>query len=67
MEQINTDKKLTRKEAAKELSISPQTLANWASTGRVKIPFHKIGTRKVFYFKSDIDAYISSTRMTHTQ
>lgn len=48
MEQIKSDKKLTRKEAAKELSISPQTLANWASTGRVKIPFHKIGSRKVF-------------------
>ncbi|MEQ5221409.1 MULTISPECIES: helix-turn-helix transcriptional regulator [Providencia] len=67
MKQINVDKKLTRKEAAIELSISPQTLANWASNGRVQIPFYKIGKRKVFYYKSDIDAYIASTRTTHTQ
>lgn len=67
MQQIKSDKKLTRSEAAKELCVSPQTLANWASNGRVKIPFHKIGSRKVFYFKSDIDAYIASTRTTHTQ
>lgn len=67
MEQINTDKKLSRKEAARELCISPQTLANWASTGHVKIPYYKIGKKKVFYYKSDIDAYIASTRTTHTQ
>lgn len=67
MQQIKSDKKLTRSEAAKELCVSPQTLANWASNGRVKIPFHKIGKRKVFYYKSDIDAYIASTRTTHTQ
>ncbi|QNP22250.1 helix-turn-helix transcriptional regulator [Providencia rettgeri] len=59
------DRRLTRKEAAKELEVSPQTLANWASTGRVNIPYHKIGKRIVFYYKSDIDAYIASTRTNH--
>ncbi|GAB1439017.1 hypothetical protein MASR2M36_17790 [Providencia sp.] len=59
------DIRLTREEAAKEVGVSPQTLANWASNGRVNIPYHKIGKRKVFYYKSDIDAYIASTRTVH--
>lgn len=58
-------KKLTRSEAAEHLGVNPQTLANWAHTGRVKIPFHKVG-RKVIYFKSDLDAYLDSTRRTQT-
>nr|WP_314264304.1 helix-turn-helix domain-containing protein [uncultured Moellerella sp.] len=67
MQEIKLDKKLSRKEAAHELCISPQTLANWASNGKVDIPYHKIGKRKVFYYKSDIDSYIASTRITHSQ
>lgn len=58
-------KKLTRSEAAEHLGVNPQTLANWAHTGKVKIPFHKVG-RKVIYFKSDLDAYLDSTRRTQT-
>ncbi|MQA46681.1 helix-turn-helix domain-containing protein [Klebsiella pneumoniae] len=58
-------KKLTRSEAADHLGVNPQTLANWAHTGKVKIPFHKVG-RKVIYFKSDLDAYLESTRRTQT-
>ncbi|HAS1036918.1 TPA: helix-turn-helix domain-containing protein [Enterobacter cloacae] len=58
-------KKLTRKEAAAHLGVNPQTLANWAHTGRVKIPFHKVG-RKVIYFKADLDIYLDSTRRTQT-
>lgn len=58
-------KKLTRSEAADHLGVNPQTLANWAHTGKVKIPFHKVG-RKVIYFKSDLDAYLDSTRRTQT-
>lgn len=64
---IKSDKKLSRKEAAKELCVSPQTLANWASNGKIDIPYHKIGKRKVFYYQSDIDAYIASTRTTHAE
>lgn len=60
-----SDKRLTRSEAAQHLGVNTQTLANWAHTGRVKIPFHKVG-RKVIYFKSDLDAYLDSTRRTQT-
>lgn len=58
--------KLTRKEAAAELGVSPQTLANWASTGRVSIPFYKVGRKKVIYHKSDLEAYLESVRQTQT-
>ena len=61
----NFSKRLTRNEAAAHLGVNPQTLANWAHTGKVKIPFHKVG-RKVIYFKSDLDAYLDSTRRTQT-
>ncbi|EPT0315195.1 helix-turn-helix domain-containing protein, partial [Escherichia coli] len=54
-----------RKEAAEHLGVSVQTLANWACTGKVKIPFHKLG-RKVLYMRSDLDAYLASTRRTQT-
>lgn len=60
-----TDEKFTRPEAASHLGVTAQTLANWASTGRVKIPFHKVG-RKVIYMKSDLDSYLASTRRTQT-
>ncbi|WP_238875640.1 helix-turn-helix domain-containing protein [Klebsiella quasipneumoniae] len=60
-----SQKKLTRSEAAIELGVTSQTLANWAHTGRVQIPFHKVG-RKVIYLKSDLDAYLASTRRTQT-
>lgn len=39
----NFSKRLTRNEAAAHLGVNPQTLANWAHTGKVKIPFHKVG------------------------
>ncbi|EME3609786.1 helix-turn-helix domain-containing protein [Yersinia enterocolitica] len=61
-----TEKKLTRKEAAAELGVSPQTLANWACTGCVSIPFYKVGKKKVIYHKSDLDAYLASVRQTQT-
>ncbi|MEH0864192.1 helix-turn-helix domain-containing protein [Phytobacter diazotrophicus] len=61
----NPSKKLTRSEAADHLGVNPQTLANWAHTGKVKIPFHKVG-RKVIYVKADLDAYLDSTRRTQT-
>ncbi|BBV29158.1 helix-turn-helix domain-containing protein [Citrobacter freundii] len=65
LSEIKNSKKLTRSEAAELLGVNPQTLANWAHTGKVKIPFHKVG-RKVIYFKSDLDAYLDSTRRTQT-
>lgn len=62
---LKTPCRLTRSEAAHYLGVTPQTLANWASTGKVQIPHYKIG-RKVIYFQSDLDAYLASTRRTQT-
>ncbi|ECJ2476122.1 helix-turn-helix domain-containing protein [Salmonella enterica] len=56
------DKRMTRQEAADYIGVCSGTLANWASTGRVQIPFYKAGLSKVLYYKSDLDAYIESTR-----
>ncbi|ELJ4218298.1 helix-turn-helix domain-containing protein [Salmonella enterica] len=56
------EKKLTRPEAANYLGIAPRTLANWHSSGRVKIPFYKVGRKKTIYLQSDLDAYLASVR-----
>lgn len=58
------DTKFTRPEAAGYLGIAPRTLANWHSTGRVKIPFYKVGRKKTIYLKSDLDAYLASVRQS---
>ncbi|HDL6507908.1 TPA: helix-turn-helix domain-containing protein [Yersinia enterocolitica] len=58
--------RLTRKEAADYIGVSPQTLANWACTGRESIPFYKIGKKKVIYHKVDLDTYLSSARQNQT-
>ncbi|MFY7119611.1 MULTISPECIES: helix-turn-helix domain-containing protein [Enterobacter cloacae complex] len=57
--------RLTRAEAAAYLGVNTQTLANWAHTGKVGIPHHKVG-RKVIYMRSDLDSYLASTRRTQT-
>ncbi|WP_038161716.1 helix-turn-helix domain-containing protein [Trabulsiella guamensis] len=57
--------RLTRAEAAAYLGVNSQTLANWACTGKVEIPHHKV-RRKVIYMKSDLDSYLASTRRTQT-
>ena len=60
------DKLFTTEQAATELHISPRTLNNARSTGTgIIIPYHKIGSR-VFYKKSDIEAYIAKNTFTHT-
>lgn len=56
--------KLTRIEAAEYLGVAPRTLANWHSSGRVKIPFYKVGRKKTIYLRSDLDAYLASVRQT---
>lgn len=57
--------RLTRAEAAAYLGVNAQTLANWAHTGKVGIPHHKVG-RKVIYMKSDLDNYLEANRRTQT-
>ncbi|EOC1567664.1 helix-turn-helix domain-containing protein [Cronobacter dublinensis] len=58
----SNDPRFTRNEAAEYLGLSARTLANWHSSGRVKIPFYKVGRKKALYLKSDLDAYLASVR-----
>ncbi|THE47239.1 DNA-binding protein [Citrobacter freundii] len=58
--------KMNRKAAAAYIGVEAQTLANWASTGKVRIPFLKIG-RKVTYLKSDLDVYLASSTASTTR
>jgi predicted DNA-binding transcriptional regulator AlpA len=51
---------LCRKDAARYLGVASQTMAQWASTGRVLLPIVKLGSRKVAYRKADLDAFILS-------
>jgi predicted site-specific integrase-resolvase len=59
----NAPKLLTRQEAAEFLSIRPQTLAVWSTTGRYALPIVKVG-RSVRYQLSDLQAFIESRRGT---
>lgn len=49
---------LSRKEAARYLGLSEQTLAIWKCTKRHDLPFVKIG-RLIKYRKVDLDSFIS--------
>lgn len=53
---------LTRIEAAEYIGVAAKTLANWASSGSVKIPFYKIGKKKVIYMAKDLDIYLESVK-----
>lgn len=65
MQELKEQKqKFTRTEAAEYLGVAPRTMANWHSTGRVKIPFYKVGRKKTIYLRSDLDAYLASVRQT---
>lgn len=64
---MNIKDRMTRKEAADYIGVNPATMANWASSGRVKIPYYKAGLKKVVYLKSDLDSYLLSTRRTQAQ
>jgi len=50
---------LVPEEAARELRVSPRTLAKWRSTGENNLAFVKIG-KAVRYRSSDIQKYIES-------
>ncbi|MBF1994649.1 helix-turn-helix domain-containing protein [Serratia symbiotica] len=61
---MEVKERMTRKEAADYIGVTSATMANWACTGKVKLPFYKAGLKKVIYFKHDLDDYIASTRRT---
>jgi len=55
------DQLLTRVETAKLLRISPQSLANWVSIGRVGLPYIRLGPGRggrVVYRLSDVERFI---------
>ena len=57
---------LTREQAATYLGLSPQTLSNWASTGRGGIPYVRVSARAVRYRQSDLDQWLRNRTVTHT-
>jgi excisionase family DNA binding protein len=57
---------LRRQEAAVYLGLSPQTLSNWASTGRGLIPYVRVSPRAVRYRLSDLDEWLRNRTVTHT-
>lgn len=54
---------LSRREAATYLGVGYSTLANWASTGKVKLKYYRVG-KAVKYRKSDLDAFIENNQVT---
>ncbi|WP_019933895.1 helix-turn-helix domain-containing protein [Oceanimonas smirnovii] len=57
--ELDANPRFTRKEAAAYLGLAEKTLANWASTGKQKIKYHRCG-RKTIYMKADLDAWLEN-------
>ena len=47
-------------QVASTLKVSVETLAAWRHTGRVQLPYVRIGGRLVRYRKSDVIAFIEA-------
>lgn len=62
--EVEQDELLTTKEAAGLLQFKPETLANWRTTKRYKLPYRKIGSRSVRYKRSDVIAFRDSGVVT---
>ena len=56
--------RLSRRDAAAYLGISPSTLAVWGCTKRYNLPYVKVG-RLVQYWVSDLDKFL--TDRTHVE
>jgi excisionase family DNA binding protein len=59
----DSDKFLTRKEAAQYLGVTTNTLAVWAYTGKNELPFYLLG-RMAKYKKKDLDICIENSKIT---
>lgn len=59
---IAPDGRLSRKDAAAYLSLSPRTLANWQGRG-LGPRSHRVGGRR-FYYLSDLQAFVAGYRET---
>jgi excisionase family DNA binding protein len=56
---LSNNLRLTRRQAAEYLGVTPETLAVWACTGRYELPYFRSG-KKVIYKQSDLDEFIRS-------
>ena len=61
MQQATPKQTLSNKEAAEILGCTPKTLEVWRCTGRVKVPFCKVG-RRVVYRRADLEAFLAEHR-----
>lgn len=46
--------RMTRKEAASYIGVSTATMANWACTGKVKLPYYKAGLKRLSISKATL-------------
>ncbi|MBP7953553.1 MAG: helix-turn-helix domain-containing protein [Nitrosomonas sp.] len=60
---MENNERLSPDQAAKYIGFEKSTLASWRCTNKQKIPYIKIG-KKVFYYKSALDAFINSCKVT---
>jgi predicted DNA-binding transcriptional regulator AlpA len=51
--------------AAEFIGSSPRTLQRWRGTGEGP-PYHRLGRRKVIYFRSELLAWLAGRRHTST-
>ena len=51
--------RMRRRLAADYLGVKPHTLAVWATTGRYRLPFIKVGSI-VYYSKSALDTFLAN-------
>lgn len=54
---------LTPEQTAASLGVTEKTLNVWRCTGRVNLPYVKVGAR-VRYRRADVDAYIARRTVT---
>lgn len=62
-EELQSNPRMTRREAAEYLNLSAGTLANWAVSGLHDLPYFRCG-RKVLYMKADLDNWLENRRTT---
>lgn len=58
---------LNKTEAAAYLSLRPQTLDNWRSTGRYRLPFIRIGARAIRYRRQDLERFLESRMVNQVE
>ena len=56
---------LNAEQAAQYLGVAKQTLHNWRSSGRYRLPCLRVG-RLVRYRRSDLDAWLESRKQHHS-